>query len=517
MKKEEAEKYLNRFPRLSTQIKREAEQTLDPYIIYDRKKKIGRCTRCGKTLDLRRNKLVNHTKMTCTECKYGCELIDSLSGYHGYNIKSRSNVIVYLNKRGSDELFIRCYALEMFFGRGKFKSELKPEIKYTECRRYVFTADGCAEYLPKYSYKQDKYVWCVAARVRDPYFSNWCWYMYEINPSALEKTWYKYCALREWQSNRENEYGRHCSSIEYLKFYRRHTGAERLIKCGLRTVVDSCMIRRENAKQVDWKQTEVPKMLHLNQAEFDFVRNDPHTRYFDYLKAREAFPTISDPAKRFKYYTITKTIDIKAIATRTGKTTLELAKYIVKNTTIAADYRDYFDNCLRLKYDVKQDAITFPRDFYAAHDRAADAVVALENHIKQERMDELKKRREMLCKEFGEYVIIQPDSVADIIREGRLQEHCVGGYAGRHCDGKLTIMFLRKKSDPDTPFYTMEISNELQIVQCRGYRNNRDEPKPPEVKAIEREYAEYLKSILPKWKKASKQPLKAEKQERIGA
>ena len=34
---------------------------------------------------------------------------------------------------------------------------------------------------------------------------------------------------------------------------------------------------------------------------------------------------------------------------------------------------------------------------------------------------------------------------------------------------------------------------------------------------IEREYAVYLKSILPKWKKASKQPLKSEKQERIGA
>ena len=227
---------------------------------------------------------------------------------------------------------------------------------------------------------------------------------------------------------------------------------------------------------------------------------------------------ITSCIKRFKYYIATQTINIKAIAKRAGTTTLRLAKYITKNITVAADYRDYFENCLRLKYDVKQDAIAFPRDFYAAHDRAADAVVALENHVEQEHLNALKKRREMLCKDFSDYVIVQPDSVADIIREGRIQGHCVAGYAGRHCDGKLTIMFLRKKSDPDTPFYTMEISNELQIVQCRGYKNDRYDPKPPEVEEIERKYAEYLKSILPKWKKASQNPLKAvKKQERIGA
>ncbi len=518
MKKEEAEKYIAHFPALTVKAKREAELTLNPYIIYDRKRKIGRCTYCGKILNLKRNTLVNHTRMTCTECKYECELIDSLSGYHGYNVECRSNVIVYLNKRGSEDLYIRCFTLEMFFGRGKFKTELKPEIEYTECRRYVFTADGCAEYLPKYSYKQDKYVWCVATRVRAPYFANCCWWINEINSSAIEKTWYKYSALREWHSERKNGYRNYSSSIDYLKFYRRHTGAERLVKCGLRTVVDDCMRGRDNCSKIDWKQTEVPKMLHLNQAEFDFVRNDPYTRYFDYLRAREAFSTISDPAKRFKYYIATQTINIKAIAKRAGTTTLRLAKYITKNTTVAVDYQDYFNNCLRLKYDVKQPSIAFPRDFYAAHDRAADAVIALENHIEQERLDELKKRREMLCKEFGEYVIIQPDSVADIIREGRIQNHCVGGYAKRHCDGKLTIMFLRKKDDLQKPYYTMEISNDLEIVQCRGYQNNRYDPKPPEVEEIERKYAEYLKSILPKWKKASQNPLKAvKKQERIGA
>ncbi len=357
MKKEEAEKYLDRFPRLSAQIKREAEQTLDPYIIYDRKAKIGRCTHCGKVLNLKRNTLVNHTRMTCTECKYECELIDSLSGYHGYNVECRSNVIVYLNKRGSEDLYIRCFTLEMFFGRGKFKTELKPEIKYTECRRYVFTADGCAEYLPKYSYKQDKYVWCIAQRVHKPYFANWCWWAYEINASAIAKTWYKYCALNEWQSNRDNEYGRHYSSIEYLKFYRRHTGAERLIKCGLRTVVDDCMRGRDNCSKIDWKQTEPHKMLRLDRAEFNFVRNDKRNRDMECLRARKMFPE-TPLEEGLKYLKAVEYCNIERIVKLTQKTPLAIAKYILKNKILnSADYRDYIDNCKRLGYDLTSEII----------------------------------------------------------------------------------------------------------------------------------------------------------------
>ena len=71
-----------------------------------------------------------------------------------------------------------------------------------------------------------------------------------------------------------------------------------------------------------------------------------------------------------------------------------------------------------------------------------------------------------------EYFIRQPDSTDEIVVEGQKLSHCVGGYAERHATGKLTIMFLRQKSAPDEPYYTMEVSNDYKIVQCRGYKNN---------------------------------------------
>lgn len=45
--------------------------------------------------------------------------------------------------------------------------------------------------------------------------------------------------------------------------------------------------------------------------------------------------------------------------------------------------------------------------------------------------------------------IAVPKGVQDIVREGRILKHCVGGYAGRHVDGKVTILFLRQRLHPD--------------------------------------------------------------------
>ncbi|NEU33634.1 hypothetical protein GN156_23455, partial [bacterium LRH843] len=39
-------------------------------------------------------------------------------------------------------------------------------------------------------------------------------------------------------------------------------------------------------------------------------------------------------------------------------------------------------------------------------------------------------------------------------------------------EGKIAILFIRKKKERDTPFYTVEIDLQAnRITQCRGYEN----------------------------------------------
>ena len=105
-------------------------------------------------------------------------------------------------------------------------------------------------------------------------------------------------------------------------------------------------------------------------------------------------------------------------------------------------------------------------------------------------------------------LIRQPHSLKEIEDEGRILSHCVGGYAERHAMGKLSIMFLRKVSEPNKPYYTVEVSQYGGIVQCRGYRNNvvqnGGEDKPQEIKDFEQKYQRYLDRVFAEKQKERK-------------
>ena len=122
----------------------------------------------------------------------------------------------------------------------------------------------------------------------------------------------------------------------------------------------------------------------------------------------------------------------------------------------------------------------------------------------REKQEELRRFSEARNKKLKDFVwqedglmIVLPQSVDDIVAEGKALAHCVGGYAERHFKGQTTILFLRKTEEPDKPFYTMEINKTGKIQQCYGYRNNTaNNPKPPEIKAFERHYEQYLQEVI---------------------
>lgn len=81
-----------------------------------------------------------------------------------------------------------------------------------------------------------------------------------------------------------------------------------------------------------------------------------------------------------------------------------------------------------------------------------------------------KKRDELYDFEDDEFIIKMPDTPIDIMEEGKVLNHCVGGYMENHVEGKTTILFLRKKNDPETSFYTIEVKND-EVIQIHGKHN----------------------------------------------
>lgn len=175
-------------------------------------------------------------------------------------------------------------------------------------------------------------------------------------------------------------------------------------------------------------------------------------------------------------------------------------------TNILYDWRDYKFECEKLKYSMTADVL-FPADLGDAHEKTTTLTKLLDN---KKRCDKCRKgceaeaeRLKPLSFETSDYLIRLAESPEEIITEGAVLHHCVGGYVERHSEGKTHIFVIRKISEPDKPFYTLELDKNMGLVQCRGYKNNREdnENQKAEHKLVDEFVAKWLDTKINKKKR----------------
>ena len=90
-----------------------------------------------------------------------------------------------------------------------------------------------------------------------------------------------------------------------------------------------------------------------------------------------------------------------------------------------------------------------------------------------------KKIKKKFSYEDETYLMRPAKSNVEIVMEGQKQHICVGygGYAKKMIAGESYILFLRKKSEPDKPYYTVEISPDYDIIQRHGKYNKEGDEK----------------------------------------
>ena len=158
----------------------------------------------------------------------------------------------------------------------------------------------------------------------------------------------------------------------------------------------------------------------------------------------------------------------------------------------AVRYLDYLEIRQALGYDLHNTVYQHPRDLNRAHDR----MVWEQNEKEQDkRLEKVKilysgirqtyrQLRGRYYYEREDYVIRPARSAEEIVMEGRLLHHCVGGdrYLEGHNDGHSYILLLRHKDEPEKPYITVEISPDTnRICQWYGVRDTK-----PEKEKIER-------------------------------
>lgn len=133
---------------------------------------------------------------------------------------------------------------------------------------------------------------------------------------------------------------------------------------------------------------------------------------------------------------------------------------------VVSDWNDYIKECKELETKLT-DQVLFPKNLDKAHKETSKRVKIKIN----KEIDEKMKKRVTALKKYrfeNDNLIIRPaQSTKELISEGNTLGHCVGGYAEDYAKGIKIVMVLRRKSQIEEPYYTIEIRDN-RIAQASG-------------------------------------------------
>lgn len=387
------------------------------------------------------------------------------------------------------------------------------------------------EYGPKYAH------WAVRKTSNEPFYgmfgSGGCYDVIHLN--TLSRSFLKYAPFELFREQRyccSHNYYSMYNTIKIVSFFCRcaeSPALEVLIKLGYVDPVNRYVYGTMPVKRlIDWQKVKPWEIFRLPKTEYkifeQYVMHNElqHKQWalcleiykeFQKLNIRGGMQRVLDVVPMVQYRYRWDEIIVPFIKSGGNLTHLEnyLKKQKLKKQSlndVLVQWADYIDMAAKLKYDTNQEIVKFPKRLKQAHDTASQTLRLIAEEKRRKELAEAYKEAESIVKNYmkkylysGEkYSIILPESAEDIVREGQLMHHCVGGYAERHFTGKLCICFLRKNDEMDKPLYTIEMRDKT-LGQIQGYGNRNSIHKDPEAKAFFDEWLEWVKNGSKKKKK----------------
>lgn len=133
-------------------------------------------------------------------------------------------------------------------------------------------------------------------------------------------------------------------------------------------------------------------------------------------------------------------------------------------------WRDYLETARKMKYRLKDKSIKYPDSLKREYDKVMYAYSLVEQECQREKFAQKVRADKKYEHENEVYSIICPQTAEDLISEGNTLHHCVGSYVDAVIQDETSILFLRKKEEPDKPFFTIEVRNG-ELLQAKGQQN----------------------------------------------
>ncbi len=453
-------------------INREAVK--ENYIFYHKETKdIGKCSYCGKTVHIH----TRHNLMAkCPKCEKYVVLKD-LSRAYG-NTAWTDYRKVWLIQKDNERLVFRRYEVYKEYNQTVFDIDTKSG--YRQDLMYIMSLDQESASWWKWDYYKKHFPkrWVkshFSNYFRCDIFKSCCLYNKNI------EEWQEYM-LHPYLPVKEIPYQTDIS-IAFFKWCEkdRLEAAEKLMKVGLwylgSKVITGELPAKKKINQILEIQNDDLEILKVVNADYD------QYKFFQKMKSYGKRPS----AEEMEQYICTD-IPLYIIEKLIPYTSFHqiYKRYRYNSAEILGRYyNDYFNMCRELGFDMKSSFVLFPKNIKKAHDDLVLYYNEKKDEIEEKKRNRIYSKVEKIAGELNrlygiedeEYFIRAPRNAAEIIREGHAMHHCVAGkqYTEKMVRGESYILFIRKKSNPEKSWYTMEMKSDHTVVQVRGFANRDDD------------------------------------------
>lgn len=453
------------------------------FIFYQagRKKKMqGYCSRCEKMVPIKKPKHNEHGKCSC--CRHE---IQYKSTGRMANILYTSD-IAYLLQRCKDGFVVREFVLEKMHQKGSYQ---KPVIRWWERRRILYNRDfhGTEYYRGYYKGRVD--TWIEGELKEGAGFGYRQWVCYERG-KVYGKT---LPSLRRKELSRTGfcEFAgrtKFVSPVEYFYAYRKAPYIEQWAKAGLFRLIQEFL--DSPGDFTTQEANSLGKSLGIDRFRLGRLRNLRGGNIFLQWLRHEKGKNIVIPDKIIAWYERQELLPEKIAFIWDRMSEVQIKNYLEKQmriynmgaSSLLSFWQDYLAMAERAQMDVYDSIIYKTKYLVKRHDemvqRNGDKNLALTAHeIAQkyphvdERCQQAKEKYELACED---YTVMCPQSIEDILVEGRRLFHCMDKsdtYFSRIESRETYILFLRKTGEEEKPYYTLEVEPDGTVRQKRTFFN----------------------------------------------
>ena len=484
------------------------------YMFYDansKKQTTARCSVCGNEVTI--NKVRSGDKVTCPVCHKKCTA-KPYRKYLNSNGFCNRETIMYLQPFKGTRFCAREFIIEYYYDCGR----INPYIRIKELVRTTCDFDG-QEMRVQEQYTYDE----------DYKGGDWQKGFYksvnsslQLYPGTLNKIFKRVKGFNKWHID-YGKIARLCNPIAFEKLYNavnKVASLNNIINNGLINLARDVITYRYNGNidGYDLTKGSLSKSFGITKDDLKILKHlNPGILELQLYKAYQQTGRKIDIEELKEFFTINAMIncgvnDMRRILEHSslrkfcqffrrwenGNCAKQYDSYYWdQRRTFFRDYKDYIENATLLEYDLSNLEVLYPKNFKQAHDLASDIVN--DKNFSEGELPQIarqyEKYRNLYSYEDKDFCIMPPVRHNDLKNEGKTLCHCVATYAKKVATEKTIILFIRKTSEKEKPYFTLELNPvTLRIEQCRGFENC--------------SYPNKVKKFMDKWYKTKIEPLK---------